>query len=105
MMFENVVGGRFLFLFLFLFCLLGPHPQHMEVPRLEVQLELQLLAYTTVTARPDPSHVCNLLWSSRQHHILNPLSGARDRAHILMDTSQVLYRWATTGTPGESFIC
>ena len=33
---------------------LGPHPRHMvEVPRLGVQLELQLPAYTTATA-PTP---------------------------------------------------
>ena len=31
----------------FYFCLLGPHLQHMEVPRLGVQLELELLAYAT----------------------------------------------------------
>ena len=37
------------------------HPWHMEVPRLGVELELQLLAYTTATAKPDPSDVCNLL--------------------------------------------
>ena len=30
-------------------CFLGPHPQHMEVPRLRVELELQLLAYATAT--------------------------------------------------------
>ena len=30
-------------------CLFGPHLQHMEVPRLGVELELQLLAYTTGT--------------------------------------------------------
>ena len=29
---------------------LGPHLQHMEVPRLGVKLELQLPAYTTATA-------------------------------------------------------
>ena len=29
----------FLFFFLF-FCFLGPHPRHMEVPRLGVELEL-----------------------------------------------------------------
>jgi len=40
------VGGflsvwRFLlFFFFFFFCFLGPHPWHMEVPRLGVQLEL-----------------------------------------------------------------
>ena len=33
----------------FSFVFLGPHLQHMEVPRLGVELELQLLAYTTAT--------------------------------------------------------
>ena len=31
----------------------------MEVPRLEVASELQLPAYTTATATPDPSLVCD----------------------------------------------
>ena len=44
------------FLFTF-FCFLGPHLQHMEVPRLEVESELQLLAYTTAMATRDPSHL------------------------------------------------
>ena len=35
----------FLFLFIYLFCFLGLHPWHMEVLRLGVQSELQLLAY------------------------------------------------------------
>ena len=48
------------FFFFFLFCFLGAHPRHMEVPRLGVQLELQLLAYTTATATPDLSGVCDL---------------------------------------------
>ena len=59
-------------------CFLGPHPQHMEVPRLGVKLELQLLAYTTATAKPDLSHVCNLNHTSQQCWILNPLREARD---------------------------
>ena len=54
------------------------HPQHKEVPRLGVELELQLLAYTTVIAMQDPSLICNLHHSSQQHQILNPLSKARD---------------------------
>ena len=33
---------------------LGPHPWHMEAPRLEVELELQLPAYATATATQDP---------------------------------------------------
>ena len=32
----------------------------MEVPRLGDELELQLPAYTTATATPDPSCVCDL---------------------------------------------
>ena len=61
----------------------------MEVPRLGVESELQLLAYTTATATPDLSCVCDLHHSSRQCPILNPLSKARDQTHILMDTSQI----------------
>jgi len=64
----------------------------MEVPRLEVESELQLLAYATATATPDPSHVCDLYHSSQQHRILNPLSETRDGAGVLMDTSWVYYR-------------
>ena len=62
----------------------------MEVPRLGVELKLQLLAYTTATATQDLSHVCDLHHSSRQHQILNPLSEARDGTRILMDTSWVV---------------
>ena len=66
------------FSFLGLFIFLGPHPWHVEVPRLGVELELQLLAYTTPTASRDLSLVCNLHHSSQQCRILNPLGEARD---------------------------
>ena len=36
--------------FFFFFCFLGQHPRHVEVPRLGVESELQLLAYTAATA-------------------------------------------------------
>ena len=49
---------------------LGLHLQHVEVPRLGVELELQPPAYDTAT--PDPSSICNL------PQILNPLSKSRD---------------------------
>ena len=43
----------FLFFFPSFFLFLGLHLQHMEIPRLGVESELHLLAYTTVTAIPD----------------------------------------------------
>ena len=52
--------------------------RYMEVPRLGVELKLQLLAYATDTAMWDLSHVCDLHHSSQQCQILNPLSEARD---------------------------
>ena len=63
---------------LFLFALIGPHLKYMKVPRLQVQPELQLPAYTTATATWDPSRIRDLGHSSQQYQILNPLSEARD---------------------------
>ena len=62
----------------------------MEVPRLGVESELQLLAYATTkaTATGDPSCVCDLYHSSWQHQVLKPLSKARDRTCVLVDASQ-----------------
>ena len=64
---------------------------HMEVPRLGVELELQLLVYTTATAIADLNHICDLHRSSQQCWILNPLSEARDRTHIVTDPSRVCF--------------
>ena len=47
----NFIGRFFVFVFVFF---LGPHLRHMDVTRLGVELELQLLPYTTATAMPDP---------------------------------------------------
>ena len=69
---------RYFFLFFFFFVFLGLHLQHVVVPRLGVESELQLLATATATAMRDPSCFCDLLHSSQQHWIFNPLSKARD---------------------------
>ena len=50
-----------------------------------VKSVLQLLAYTTATAMPDPCCICDLYCSLRQCRILNLLSEARDRTHNLTD--------------------
>ena len=52
-------------------------------------MELQLLAYATVTATQDPSCILDLHHSSWQCGILKPLSQARDGTPILMDPSKV----------------
>ena len=49
----------------------------------------QIRDVATTTARPDPSLVCDLHHSSRPCRILNPLSEARDRTWVLVDTSRV----------------
>jgi len=95
---TNFFLSSFLFLsFPFLF--LGPHPWQMEDPRLGVESELQLPAYTTATATRGLSHICGLHHSSQQCQVLNPLREARDGTCILMDTSQIRYCWAMVGTP------
>ena len=53
----------------------------MEIPRLRVQLELQLPAYARATVMPDPSHVSDPHHSSQQCRILNPLNKARNQTH------------------------
>ena len=84
-------------LFAFCFWFLGPYSWRLEVPRLGVHSELQLLAYTTITS--DLSHVWDQHHSSWQRLILNPLSEARDRTHNLMVPSQIHFHWAMMGTP------
>ena len=61
----------------------------MEIPRLGVESDLKLLAYTIDTATWDPSQVFNLHHSSWPCQILNPPSKARDGTHVLMDASPV----------------
>ena len=64
----------------------------MEAPRLGVESELQLLAYTTFTATWDPSYVFELQHShsSQQRQIPDSLSKAKGGIRILMDTSWFL---------------
>ena len=102
-------SGYNLFFYLFI-VFLGLHPRHMEVPRLGVKLELQVLAYTTATAMPDLSCVCNSHHSSWQHQILNPMSEARDRTCNLMVPSQTCFCCTMTETPeiifyGQIILC
>ena len=53
--------------------------------------ELQLWAYTTATATPEPSHICELRHNVWQCWILNSLSKARDQTCLFMDTNRVVF--------------
>lgn len=69
LLFEDFYFNLFyfiLFYFILFFVFLGLHLQHMEVHRLGVKLELELLAYTIATATRDPSCICDLYQSSQQ---------------------------------------
>ena len=88
----------------FFFFFLGLYLWHMEVPRLGIKWELQPLAYTTAIATQDPSCICNLHHSSRQHWILDPLSEARDQTLNLMVPSWICFCYATVGTPKKIFL-
>ena len=71
----------------------------MDVPKLGVESELQLPAYTTATAPWDPSHIFDLHHGSWQRWIPDPLSEAKDQTLILVDTSQIRFHCAAMGTP------
>ena len=63
----------------------------MDIPRLGVESELQLPAYTTATVTQDLSHVCNIHCSLRQHRILNPLRPGTEPV-----SSRILFRFVST---------
>ena len=77
---KYLLSQCFLFYFILFYFIVffGLHTRHMEVPRLGVQSELKLPAYTTATATQDLRHICHLHHSSWQPRIPNPLSEAWD---------------------------
>ena len=69
----------------------------MEVPRLGVESELQLLPYTTATATRDLSHIYDLHHRWWQCQILDP----RSEAGIQAETLRFLVRFITAELQGE----
>ena len=85
-------GTPFFLVFFVVVVFLGPHPRHMEVPRLGVETELQLLAYTTATVTWDPSCTYTIAHSNTGFltHWVRP---------GIKPASRVCYHWATTEAP------
>ena len=90
---------QFLFFFFFFFCFFRATPAADGSSQARSQIRAALLAYSTALGTQDLSHICDLHHSSWKCWILNPRSEARDRTHILIDTSQVQFPWATMGIP------
>ena len=74
-----------------LFCFLEVHLWCMEVPRLEVEVELQLPACAAATATQDLSHICDLHHSSWQRRSLTPQA----RPGVKPASSWILVRFIT----------
>ena len=89
--------------FFFFFVFLGPHLWHMEVPRLGVESELQLLTYTTAIAMPDPSCICELHCSLRQSGFLTHWARPGVEPASSWILVRFLTRWATVGIPMSYF--
>ena len=98
----DCVYERLFIFFIFVFLsFLGLHPQHMELPRLGVESELQMPAYAT--AMQDLSCLHDLHHSSWQCRIQNSLSKARDWTFNLMVTSRICFHCTTMGTSKRPF--
>ena len=74
---NGTISFFFSFFLFFFFYFLGLHLQHMEVPRPGDQIGVSSLAYTTVMATLDLTHICNLCCSFWQCQIFNPLTRLR----------------------------
>ena len=81
----------------FFVCFLGPHPWYIQVPRLGVESELQLPAYTTAKAAVQAVAATYTTAHDNAGSLI--LSDARDWTCILMDISWIHFPCATMGTP------
>ena len=73
----------------------------MEVPRLGIELELQLLAYTTAKAMPEPSHICLQLVGNTGSVFHLVRSGIEPTSSWIL--AVFLTHWAIMGTPNMIF--
>ena len=76
----------------------------MEVPRLGIKSELQLLAYTTATTPPDPSCICNLITAHGNAGFLTHWARPGIKLALSWILVGFLTHWATTGTPRDNSI-
>ena len=86
---TNTIWHYFFFFFFFFLAFLGLHLWYIEVPR----LGLNQSCSRQPTPEPQTHQIQAALATYTTTHRV------RDQTHILVDTSQVHYWWATMGTP------
>ena len=97
---HNHVFISFFFFLFFVFCLFRAIPAAYGGSQARGLIgATELPAYTTATATPEPSHVCNVHHSSQQCQIVNPLSEAMDRTRNFIVPGWIRFCCSTTGTP------
>ena len=101
---KAIIFLEIIIIIVFFFLILGLHPWHMEVPRLGVEWELKLLAYTTAIATQELSHVCDLNHSELHHSsqkcwIFNPLIRSGIKPALSWILVGFCFHCATMGTP------
>ena len=83
----------------FLSCQFLVHPQSILKFQARGQIRTTAACLHPSHRNWDPSCISHLHNSTWQHRIFNTQSEAMDETHLLMDTNQVSYTWATMGTP------
>ena len=91
------------YLFIYLFMLFRALPMAYGSSQAGGQIRAAAASLYHSQSNMGSSRICNLHHSTQQHQILNPLIKGRNWTHVLMDTSQVRYCWATTGTSAFIF--
>ena len=86
----------FFFFCLFVFCFFGPHPWHMEVPRLG--------SNWSCSCQPQPQQPGPKLHLRPTLQLMAMLTEARYWTYIFMDTSWIHFHCATTEIPSLFFI-
>ena len=87
------------FSFFLFFSFLGPHPWHMEVPRLGGKSELQLPAYTTALPYQIWAASANNAAACGNTGSLTHWARPENEPASLWILVEFLTHWATTGTP------
>ena len=96
---SQVSAFIYLFLIFFLILFLGPNLWHMEVPRLGLEPELQLLASTTPQPQQGQIQAASATYISAYGKAGSLIGKFKNQTHIFTDIGRIYFHFATMGTP------